>query len=60
MTSLKTDLLRTLEERLGILRAVRMILSGVHVQTAKLIVARAVGREHAANGLLDQALGMFV
>src|ERR1700722_17690146 len=59
MTSLKTDLLRTLEERLGILCAVRMVLAGVNVQTAKLIVACAVGREHAANGFFDEALGML-
>src|ERR1700735_2629403 len=59
MTSLKTDLLRTLEERLGILRAMRMVLAGVNVQSPELIVARAVRREHSANGFFDEALGVL-
>ena len=46
-------------ERLGLLRLVRMLAAGEHVQLAEHAPAERVLRQHALDGELDRALGML-
>src|SRR6202163_95757 len=58
--ALKYFLRLHLGERLRLLGGMRMVRTGVDVEAPELDVAHAVGREHSANGALDEALGILV
>src|SRR5215469_1041141 len=47
-------------ERLGLLRLVRMLATGEHVQLAKHAPAEGILGQHALHGKLDRPLGMLV
>ncbi len=49
-----------LEQRLGLLRVVRMRFAFINLQATQLLVAHTVGREHTANGHFNETFGMLV